>query len=111
MKELNIKNLYYLLNLAFVILYIFSIFGIWEYSHHYLDELNEIYKIFISLSLIYFFNPWSKEKFNKFHKKIAFNAGLLLILTSSIAGIIKSIPVIRKIPYLQKILSVKKVIV
>ena len=91
MKEINIKNFYYLLNFGFVLLYIISYFGLWSKSPKYLDILNEVYKIFIALVLIFFFNPWSKEKLNDFHKKIAFSAGFLLFFTSSITGIFKSI--------------------
>ena len=91
MKEINIKNFYYLLNFGFVLLYIISYFGLWSKSPKYLDILNKVYKIFIALVLIFFFNPWSKEKLNDFHKKIAFSAGFLLFFTSSITEIFKSI--------------------
>ena len=111
MGEINIKNFYYLLNFGFVLLYIISYFGLWSKSPKYLDILNEVYKIFIALVLLYFFNPWSKEKLNDFHKKIACSAGFLLILTSSISGIFKSIPIIRKLPYLNKVLSAKKLFI
>jgi len=87
MKEINIQNFYYLLNFGFILLYIISFFGLWSKSPKYLGILNEVYKIFIAFILIYFFNPWSKEKLNGFHKKIAFSAGFLLIFTSSISGI------------------------
>ena len=73
-----------------------------------LDKLNEIYGIFIGIVLIYYFNPYNKEKLNEFHKRIAFSAGILIILTTSISAIIKDIPFVRKIPFLQKVLSVKK---
>ena len=91
MKENKIHYLYYLLNLLFVVLYIMSYLGIWGESYAHLDTLNEVYKIFIGLVLIYFFNPWSKEKLTDFNKKIAFSAGLVLIFTSSISVLIKEI--------------------
>ena len=100
-------NFYYLLNFLFVLLYIMSYLGVWGESYTHLDTLNEVYKIFIGLVLIYFFNPWSKEKLNEFNKKIAFSAGLVLIFTSSISVLIKDTPIIRKIPYLNKIFAVK----
>ena len=99
MRELNIRNIYYFLNLCFVLLYIISYFGLWSKSPKYIIILNEVYKIFIAIVLLYFFNPWSKEKLNDFHKKIAFGAGFLLLFTSSITGIFENIPVIQKIPY------------
>ena len=105
------SNFYYLLNFLFVLLYIMSYLEVWDESYMHLDTLNEVYKIFIGLVLIYFFNPWSKEKLNEFNKKIAFSAGLVLIFTSSISALIKDTPIIRKIPYLNKIISARKVFV
>ena len=107
MFGITIKNFYYLLNVSFVLLYILY-YSSWDKSYKYLDILNEIYGIFIGIVLIYYFNPYNKEKLNEFHKKIAFSAGILIILTTSISAIIKDIPFVRKIPFLQKVLSVKK---
>ena len=102
------RKFYYLLNFLFIVLYIISFLGYGEKSHMHLDLLNEIYKIFIALILIYFFNPFHKEKLDDFHKKIAFSAGILLIFTPSFAIIIKNLPIIKKMPYLNKFLSAKK---
>ena len=74
-----------------------------------MDILNEIYAIFIGIVLVYYFNPYNKEKLNDFHKKIAFSAGCLIILTTSISALIKEVPYVRKIPFLQKVLAVKKI--
>tara|TARA_B000000475_G_scaffold244247_1_gene216621 strand:+ start:584 stop:913 length:330 start_codon:yes stop_codon:yes gene_type:complete len=106
MKEHLINYIYYILNFIFVILYILSFLG--QEDKDYTDMLNQCYKIFIALVLIYFFNPWSKEKLNDFNKKIAFSAGLVLIFTSSISVLIKQTPIIRKIPYLNKIITATK---
>lgn len=106
MININMPNIYFLLNFIFVLLYIVSYFN--TNLRKYLDVLNEIYKVFIALVLLYFFNPWSKKKLNKFNKKIAFSAGLLLLLTTSISVFIKNIPFIRKIPYLKKLVIIKK---
>ena len=103
-----IKNLYYLLNVSFVLLYVLYYSSSWDKSNEYLDKLNEIYGIFIGIVLIYYFNPYNKGKLNEFHKRIAFSAGILIILTTSISTLIKDIPFVRKIPFLQKVLSVKK---
>lgn len=102
-------NIYFLLNLIFIILYILSYFN--TNFRKYLDILNEIYKVFIAVVLIYFFNPWSKKHLNNFNKKVAFSAGLLLLLTTSISVFIKNIPFIRKIPYLNKLVTIKTKIV
>tara|TARA_X000000368_G_C22383865_1_gene430290 strand:- start:4 stop:396 length:393 start_codon:yes stop_codon:yes gene_type:complete len=108
MEIINMVNFYYLLNFGFIILYIISYLGMGDEPYMHLDTLNEVYKIFIGITLIYFFNPWSKEKLTDFNKKIAFSAGLLLIFTSYMAVIIKDMPIIRKIPLLHKMSSVKR---
>ena len=108
MFGISIKNFYYLLNVSFVLLYVLYYSSSLDKSYKYLDILNEIYGIFIGIVLIYYFNPYNKEKLNDFHKKIAFSAGCLIILTTSISAILKDIPFVRNIPFLQKVLSVKK---
>ena len=109
MFGLSIKNFYYLLNISIVLLYMIYYANFWDGTHKYLDIINEIYSIFLGIVLIYYFNPYNKEKLNDFHKKIAFSAGCLIILTSSISALIKEIPLVRKIPFLQKVLAVKKI--
>ena len=109
MFGISIKNFYYLLNVSFVLLYVLYYARFWDKSYKYLDILNEIYAIFVGIVLVYYFNPYNKEKLNDFHKKIAFSAGCLIILTTSISALIKDIPFVRKIPFLQKVLSVKKI--
>ena len=81
---------------------------IFDKTHKYLDILNEIYAIFVGIVLIYYFNPYHKEKLNEFHKKIAFSAGILIILTTSISALIDEVPLINKVPFLQKMISSKK---
>tara|TARA_B100001287_G_C22351535_1_gene375399 strand:+ start:196 stop:531 length:336 start_codon:yes stop_codon:yes gene_type:complete len=108
MFGISIKNFYYLLNLSFVLLYVLYYTNFWDTTHKYLDILNEIYAIFIGIVLMYYFNPYHKEKLNEFHKKIAFSAGILIILTSSISALMNEVPLLNKVPYLQKVLTVKK---
>ena len=109
MFGISIKNFYYLLNLSFVLLYVLYYANFWNKSHKYLDMLNEIYAIFIGIVLLYYFNPYNKKKLNEFHKKIAFSAGCLIILTSSISAIIKNVPYVSKIPFLQKVFTAKHI--
>ena len=108
MFGLSIKNFYYLLNLSFVLLYVLYYTNFGGKTYKYLDILNEIYAIFVGIVLIYYFNPYNKEKLNEFHKKIAFSAGILIILTTSISALIDEVPIINKVPFLQKVLTVKK---
>ena len=108
MFGISIKNFYYLLNLSFVLLYVLYYTNFWDKTHKYLDILNEIYAIFVGIVLMYYFNPYHKEKLNEFHKKIAFSAGILIILTSSISALINEVPLLGRVPFLQKVLTVKK---
>ena len=108
MFGISIKNFYYLLNLSFVLLYVLYYANFWNKSYKYLDILNEIYAFFVGIVLIYYFNPYNKEKLNEFHKKIAFSAGILIMLTTSISALIDEVPIINKVPFLQKVLAVKK---
>lgn len=108
MFGISIKNFYYLLNLSFVLLYVLYYTNFWDKTHKYLDILNEIYAIFVGIVLMYYFNPYHKEKLNEFHKKIAFSAGILIILTSSISALINEVPLLGKVPFLQKVFTIKK---
>ena len=104
MFGLSIKNFYYLLNLSFVLFYVLYYANFSDKTHKYLDILNEIYAIFVGIVLMYYFNPYHKEKLNKFHKKLAFSAGILIILTSSISALIKEVPLLMNIQRLIKII-------
>ena len=109
MIENKIQLFYYVLNFLFIVLYILSYFNIINRSPIDLDVLDKAYVIFISLALIYFFNPLYKKQPNEFHKKIAFSAGILLLFTSSLSAIIKKTPIIRKIPYLNKFFAALRI--
>ena len=109
MFGISIKNFYYLLNLSFVLVYVLYYTNFWGSGYKYLDILNEIYAIFVGIVLIYYFNPYNKEKLNEFHKKIAFSAGILIILTTSISALMDEVPIINKVPFLQNVLAEKKI--
>ena len=61
------------------VLYIVAYIGVWKNAPKYLKWLQYSFKIFISLVLIYLFNPLSKTKFTTFHKEIVFTAALYLL--------------------------------
>jgi uncharacterized membrane protein len=82
----NYKILFvYLMNLSFV-LYVLVLFGITSYAPKYLNYTREIIKVFIGILLIYFYNPFNKNKIiiDEIDKKIFFNCGIILILSSFI---------------------------
>jgi len=72
------------------ILYIVIILGLSANAPQYLDVLNSFIKLYISLFLIYRFNPLRRVKFTGLDAKIAFSAGVFLLGTTAIEGIIKT---------------------
>lgn len=71
-------------------LYIAIALGLSANAPQYLDELHSFIKIYISLFLIYRFNPFRRVKFTELDAKIAFSAGLFLLGTTAIDGILKN---------------------
>jgi hypothetical protein len=72
------------------ILYFIALFGITNFNPEYLDTLNLIIKIYVSLFLIIRFNPFTKLKINNFDRKIIFSSGIFLLSTTAITELIKS---------------------
>lgn len=70
------------------ILYLLALFGITNYAPTYLDWLKNAIKIYISVLLIWRFNPLSqtRENLSRFDRKIVFSAGVFLLLTTSITS-------------------------
>jgi hypothetical protein len=69
------------------ILYFTAYFGIMysDFSHDYFIQLLDVtMQYYISLFLIYRFNPLYKTKFNSFDKKVIFSAGLFLFTTTTL---------------------------
>ncbi len=84
-------------SILFVILYVVTIIGVWRDSPKYLQMVDDTFKIFIGLLLIYIFNPMSKQPVTQFHKKIVFSAGIMILLSSSFKSLLQHIPVIKNI--------------
>jgi hypothetical protein len=55
----------------------------------YLNTIQSFMRIYISLFLIYRFNSFRTVKFTDYDAKISFSAGLFLLGTTAIDGIIK----------------------
>ena len=89
------KKIYNYARIAFWILYIVTILGVWSVNPEYLSIVTEFLHIFIGLALIYFFNPWATNKITSFHKKIAFRAGIVILLSSSLKNILQNLPLLR----------------
>jgi hypothetical protein len=82
----NLFNIFILINyLSFIALAI----GIKIISPDNLNTLEYYTKIYVSLFLLFRFNPFRKIKFNDLDRKIAFSAGIFLITTTIISDIVQ----------------------
>jgi hypothetical protein len=66
------------------LLYFIIAFGLSETAPVYLKQLDNFIKIYISLFLIYRFNPFRETKFTELDKKIVFSAGVFVLATTTI---------------------------
>jgi hypothetical protein len=87
-------NLYEFQNKAFdyitiftYILYIVIAFGLSATAPTYLNDLLFYTKMYISLFLIFRFNPIRLVKFTPLDAKIAFNAGIFLLFTTLVNSV------------------------
>ena len=87
-----IKNIYKTLTFLFWGIYLISIFGVWKAAPSYLEEIDSVFKILISLFIIYYFNPFTKTRFTDFHREVIFKAGVMLFLSSSLVQFLKQMP-------------------
>jgi hypothetical protein len=71
-------------------LYIIIALGLSANAPQYLDILQYSVKIYVSLFLVYRFNPFRKVRFNSLDAKIAFSAGMFLLATTAIDQMLKS---------------------
>jgi len=65
-------------------LYILFAIGIVKSAPQYLETLDYYVKIYISLFLLWRFNPFRTINFTELDRKISFSAGLFLFTTSAI---------------------------
>lgn len=71
------------------LMYFFVYFRIWKEAPIYLDDAEYYFKLYISLLLLYFFNPFYNLRMNNFHKRVAFSAGFFLIATTSFEALLE----------------------
>ena len=74
---------FYIINVSFF-LYILALFGINMLAPKYLNLMREFLKFYIGLLLIIFYNPYIKiyKKIDNDDKRLFFNSGILLVLSS-----------------------------
>jgi hypothetical protein len=69
-------------------LYILFAIGIFNGAPQYLEKLDYYVKIYISLFLLWRFNPFRKIHFTELDRKISFSAGIFLLTTSAVNQIL-----------------------
>jgi hypothetical protein len=65
-------------------LYFIIAFGLSEKAPVYLKQLDNFTKIYISLFLIFRFNPFRETNFTDLDRKIVFSAGVFVLATTTI---------------------------
>ena len=79
------KSFYDYLILLSWILYIFVLFGVFQFAPMYLVYITSIIKIYISFMLLYKFNPFRDTiTITNVEKKMIFASGMYLLLTTTI---------------------------
>ena len=79
------KYLYDYLTLISIILYIFVLFGVFQFAPAYLIFITSFMKIYISFMLLYKFNPFRNTiTITNIEKKMIFSSGIFLLLTTKI---------------------------
>lgn len=91
------EQIYDIGRMIFLVLYIVTILGVWSNAPHYLERMDDIFKIFVGCILIYLCSPWSEKIISSHHKEIIFEAGIMLILSSSLGTFLRNMPVIKKV--------------
>jgi hypothetical protein len=72
------------------VLYVVIALGLSANAPQYLDDLQYYIKLYVSLFLIYRFNPFRRVKFTGLDAKIAFSAGLFLLATTAINSVLNN---------------------
>lgn len=62
-----------------ILLYILIALGLSKFAPQYLTDLQKILKIYVGVFLVYRFNPFRNIEFTSLDRKVAFDAGILLI--------------------------------
>jgi len=91
-KELNTFQLRVFTLIIYVtwLLYIVIALNLSVSAPEYLNYLQSLMKIYVSLFLIYRFNPFRRVKFTKLDSTIAFSSGLFLLGTTAINTILEN---------------------
>lgn len=85
------ERIFLLMTYASYLLYFFIYFNVWNKAPDYLSDTRYFLQLYVSLLLVYFFNPFSKQIYNKFHKRLAFSAGVMLLTSLSFEKLLEKV--------------------
>lgn len=91
MNRLYEKVLFYSLYASYILLFL-VIIGVGGFAPQYLDYIHTFLKVYIGSILVIFYNPYyeiSKKFEYHFMKKVAFHAGVFLLLTTALLSGLK----------------------
>lgn len=86
MTKFQERVFYIAVSLSYI-LYGLTLFGLYKKAPSYLSTLNMVLRIYVSLFLILRFNPYVKNTFTDFDRKITYTAGIFLLLTTTLTEI------------------------
>ena len=81
-------DLFRVIMIILSLLYAIALFGLSIKAPQYIVTLDYYVKIYISLFLIWRFNPFRHVKFNDLDKTIVYNAGLFLFATTVFSTVV-----------------------
>jgi len=85
MKAVEVgEYLFLLFTYSGYFLFFLAFTGLWENASLYLEDVTNYYKMVIGLVLLYIFNPYITTKIKPIHERMAFNAGLYLLLSGNL---------------------------
>ena len=96
-KQRILERTYFTIKYIFWTLYIIVLLGVWSAAPKYLNIVDDMLKIVVGITLIYFFNPWTKTVCNNFHRKVVFTSAIALLLSSSVKSILQHLPYMKKV--------------
>lgn len=90
-KEIYL-TIFYIFTYSWYGVYFLALTRTSENAYRYLEEITFFYKLFVACLLIYLFNPFSKNVYNKrIHKRIIFTAAIFLITSEGLENIFNKI--------------------
>ena len=90
MKAIEVgEYLFLIFTYSGYLLFFLAFTGLLENASIYLEDVTNYYKIVIGLVLLYIFNPYITTKIKPIHERMAFNAGLYLLLSGNLLLLFK----------------------